>query len=209
MKNKKKSFYFEDYVETELIQKNKSFFTTKVSLSRVTFIYFIFLSLILIFSLKIIYLSLTTEKNFEIYNTEQKNFLKERRDIIDSNGSVLATNVDLYNVGIRPKLLKDIEKKNLLIKLNLIFPDLDYSKIKNNLYKNDFFWIGKRLTPKIKEKYWLMGNKAFVFEQKHSRIYPQKHLFSHILGQTDDVNIGISGVEKFFEEDLKKLGYAK
>ena len=35
-----------------------------------------------------------------------------------------------------------------------------------------------------------------------SRIYPQKNLFSHILGQTDDANGSISGVEKFFDEGL-------
>ena len=55
----------------------------------------------------------------------------------------------------------------------------------------------KRLTPKEKDQFWLMGNKAFVFDPKPSRIYPQQNLFSHILGQTDDTNIGISGVEKF------------
>ena len=47
-----------------------------------------------------------------------------------------------------------------------------------------------------------MGNKAFVFDPKPSRIYPQKNLFSHVLGQTDDINEGISGIEKFFEKDL-------
>ena len=47
-----------------------------------------------------------------------------------------------------------------------------------------------------------MGNKAFVFDPKPSRIYPQQNLFSHILGQTDDANKGISGIEKFFDEEL-------
>ena len=47
-----------------------------------------------------------------------------------------------------------------------------------------------------------MGNKAFVFEPKPSRIYPQKNLFSHVLGQTDDTNAGISGLEKFFDVEL-------
>ena len=65
-----------------------------------------------------------------------------------------------------------------------------------------FFWRGKRLTPKEKDKFWLIGNKAFVFEPKPSRIYPQRNLFSHILGQTDNINAGISGIEKFFDKDL-------
>jgi len=200
MANKKKSFYFEDYTESELTDNSKSKIV-KVLLSRVTFLSFIFLSLILIFSVKIIYLSLSPEKNFYISDTK-KNFIKKRRDIIDRNGSILATNVILYDVGVRPKLLKDKEKKNLLIKLGLLFPQLDLNRIRNKLNKGDFFSIGKRLTPKEKDQFWLMGNKAFVFDPKPSRIYPQKNLFSHVLGQTDDINEGISGIEKFFNEVL-------
>ena len=200
MKNKKKSFYFEDYNEYELTDNNKSKIV-KVLLNRVTFLSFIFFSLILIFSIKVIYLSLSSEKSF-YSNNIKKNFIKKRRDIVDRNGSVLATNVILYDVGVRPKLLKEKEKKNLLIKLGLLFPELDLNKIRHKLNKEDFFSIGKRLTPKEKDQFWLMGNKAFVFDPKPSRIYPQQSLFSHILGQTDDVNEGISGIEKFSDEDL-------
>jgi len=200
MTNKKKSFYFEDYVETEFTDSSK-FNIVKVSLNRVTFLSFIFFSLILIFSIKIIYLSLSTEKNFYVTNMKE-NFSENRRDIVDRYGSVLATNVTLYDVGVRPKLLKDKDKKNLLIKLGILFPELNLEKIRSKLNKKDFFWIGKRLTPKTKDQFWLMGNKAFVFDPKPSRIYPQKNLFSHVLGQTDDINKGISGVEKFFENNL-------
>ena len=51
-------------------------------------------------------------------------------------------------------------------------------------------------------KLWLLGNKAISFEKKQFRIYPQKNLFSHILGQTDDSSTGISGIEKFYDKDL-------
>tara|TARA_B100001063_G_C16700890_1_gene522481 strand:- start:98 stop:1291 length:1194 start_codon:yes stop_codon:yes gene_type:complete len=35
-------------------------------------------------------------------------------------------------------------------------------------------------------------------------VYPQKNLFSHIIGQIDDSNNGISGLEKSLDEKLKK-----
>ena len=200
MKYKKKSFYFKDYTETELHEDSNSN-SIKISLNRVTFLSFIFFSLILIFSIKIIYLSLSPEKNF-YSNNIKKDFLKKRRDIVDRNGSVLATNVNLYDVGVRPKLLNNKERKNLLIKLGLLLPEINLKKIKHRLNNEEFFWLEKRLTPREKDQLWLIGNKAFVFESRSSRIYPQKNLFSHILGQTDDVNSGISGVEKFFDQDL-------
>ena len=198
---KKKSFYFEDYTESDLINNNNNFNTVKISLNRVTFLSFIFFSLILIFSIKIIYLSLSPEKVFH-NNNIRENFVKKRRNIVDRNDSVLTTNIILYDVGVRPKLLQEKEKKNLLIKLGVLFPELDLNKIKRKLNKEDFFSIGKRLTPNEKDQFWLMGNKAFVFDPKPSRIYPQKSLFSHILGQTDDANEGISGIEKFYDEEL-------
>ena len=141
MENKKKSFYFEDYTESELTDNNK-FNPVKISLNRVTFLSFVFFSLLLIFSIKIIYLSLSSEKSF-YSNNVKKEFVKKRRDIVDRHGSVLATNVILYDVGVRPKLLKEKEKKNLLIKLGLLFPELDLNKIRSKLNKKDFFSIGK------------------------------------------------------------------
>ena len=35
-------------------------------------------------------------------------------------------------------------------------------------------------------------------------IHPQKNLFSHIIGQIDNDNNGISGLEKSLDEKLKK-----
>ena len=203
MKNKKKSFYFEDYTESE-IYNIKNVGNVKVSHNRTTFLFFIFLSLVLIFSIKIIYLSLSSER-FTIIKGNKSNLLVGRRNIVDRNGAVLATNVDLYDVGIRPMLLNIKQKKTLLIKLKILLPELDLNKIKYKLNNNNFFWLGKRLTPKEKDQLWLIGNKAFIFEPKPSRIYPQKNLFSHVLGQTDDINEGISGVEKFFDKDLRDV----
>ena len=127
---KKKSIYFEDYTEYDFTENNNNSNIVKISLNRVTFLYFIFFSLILIFCVKIIYLSLSQENNFYSIN-KVKEFEKSRRDIVDRHGTVLATNVILYEVGVRPKLLKKNEKKNLIIKLGLLFPELDLEKIEN------------------------------------------------------------------------------
>ena len=51
----------------------------------------------------------------------------------------------------------------------------------------------------------LLGDKSIKSEEKLTRIYPQKNLFSHIIGQIDDDNKGISGLEKSLNEKLKKI----
>ena len=200
MKEKtKKSFFFEDYTESEILFSNKKS-NIRVLRNRINFLFFIFISLAFIFCIKIFHLSLYPAKDFS--EKSNKNFISARSDITDRNGIILARNVDIFSAGIRPNLVND--KKKLLLNLKIIFPDIDVKEIKKKLDKNKFFYIKKRLKEDEKTKLWLMGNKAIIFEKKHYRIYPQKNLFSHIIGQIDDDNIGISGVEKFFDKYLKK-----
>ena len=49
-----------------------------------------------------------------------------------------------------------------------------------------------------------LGDKSIIAEKKIIRIYPQKNLFSHIIGQIDSDNNGISGLEKSQNEILKE-----
>ena len=116
MKKKKKSFYFEDYTEENILDQNTYLNIVKVSFSRITFLSFIFLSLLIVCSIKIVYLSLSNEKISYSKNINQK-ILTNRRNIVDRNGTILATNVDLYDLGIRPQLLKSSEKKKLTNKI--------------------------------------------------------------------------------------------
>ena len=64
-----KSFYFEDYLETN--QKNQRVKTSNISQDRVYLLFFLFFSLITIFSIKIIFVSL---KNIETYNQKDNSF---------------------------------------------------------------------------------------------------------------------------------------
>ena len=115
---KRKSFFFEDYTESQIIIKNKNSNLVKVSLNRITFLFFIFLSLILIFGTKIIYLSLSPEKNF-FSESVSKNFLKNRGDIVDRNGIIIARNIDVYSAGVRPQLVNN--KKKIFNKFKTYF----------------------------------------------------------------------------------------
>ena len=49
----------------------------------------------------------------------------------------------------------------------------------------------------------LLGDKSIITEEKISRIYPQRELYSHIIGQIDNDNKGISGLEKSFDYELR------
>ena len=168
----------------------------KIDLNRVAFIFIVIFIIIILYSTRIIYLS---SKTFEkrIYISNQIN----RADITDRNGNYVSKSVLTTNVGIDPKLVKDKEK--LLIKLQYTFPKQNISEIKKKLYGKKFFYIQKQVTPERFEKIKLLGEKSIRLEPKITRIYPDKNLFSHLLGQIDNDNNGISGIEKTFDNKLK------
>ena len=86
----------------------------------------------------------------------------------------------------------------------MLFPELDIENFNNKFNKGNFFYIKKKLTPDQFDKIRLLGEKSIITEQKITRIYPHENLFSHVIGQIDDDNNGISGIEKSLDEDLKK-----
>ena len=193
------SFYFEDYIETN--KKNNYSQKKYFSHDRVYLLFFLFFSLILIFSIRIIHVSLNKIELFNQGITPQK-FTLNRRDIVDRNGILISRNVKSYHVAVKPNLI--VNKDNFLIKIRLNFPELPINKIKKKLNTGKYFYLKKRVSQIDKEKFWSMGEKGIIFEPFQSRIYTHSNLFSHIIGQVDYDNYGISGIEKYFDKELKK-----
>ena len=196
--NKKKQnlFIFENSNHFNY-EKNKS--NLNISFNRIAFIFFVFSTLAFIFSFKAIYLGSLDNNIYDkkIINSDN------RSTIIDREGVIIAKSVITKNVGINPKLV--IDKKRLLINLQLIFPNKNYEKIKKKINGEKFFYFQKKISQEKYDELILLGDKSIITEQKISRIYPHKNLFSHIIGQIDNDNNGISGIEKSFDYELKTL----
>ena len=182
------SFYFEDFLETN--KKNKNIQKNNFFHDRIYLLFFLFFSLILIFSIRIINISLNKIEVFHQNNISKK-FSLLRRDIVDRNGVLISRNVKSFHAAINPSLIKDKDK--FLIKLRLNFPSLEIKKIKEKIFKGKYFYLKKRITQIEKEKLWSLGEKAIIFEPFQSRIYTHANLFSHIIGQVDYDNVGVSG----------------
>ncbi len=181
----------DEYNSQFSFDENKS--NLKISFERVAFIFFVFFIIAVIFSSKVILLSL--ENNPEIKKISKKeNF---RSSIIDKEGNILAKTVPVINVGVNPNLV--IDKEKLLISLKLIFPKKNFKK---QIYGKKFFYVQKKISQEKLEKILLLGDKSFIQEDNIARIYPNGKLFSHILGQIDDSNYGVSGLEKTFDYEL-------
>ena len=190
--NKIKDKIVQDQYNSEFsYSENKS--NLIISFERIAFIFFLFFIIAIIFSLKVIFLSLEN-KVVTSKVSKKENF---RSSIVDKKGNILAKTVTVVNIGINPNLV--IDKEKLLITLKLLFPKKNF---KEKMYGNKFFYVKKKISQEKLEKILLLGDKSFIQEEKIARIYPNGELFSHILGQIDDNNNGISGLEKTFDYEL-------
>ncbi len=194
MNNSKKRFYISKNNDDFKFSEKKKI----VSFNRIAFLFFFVLLIFLLYSTKIAYLGSSSPKQSYQMINKIKNY---RADIIDIDGDFIGKSVITYNVGVKPNLIKD--KKKFLLKLRYSFPELDFKKIENNINKKKFFYLKKKLSPQKSEEIKLLGEKSLILESKITRIYPDNNLFSHTVGQIDDENFGVSGIEKSFDNYLK------
>ncbi len=199
MNKENSKIILEDEQKRFIYQKSRS--NLNILFNRIAFIFFIFLIISLIYSIHLIHLGSrkTNDDNKNKIDKSLNNLY--RADIVDRNGNYLVKTVSSIDIGISTK--KIIDKKKLIFNLKYIFPNKDFSKIETSLNSKNFFYVEKKVSDENYEKLMQLGDKSIQPEEKLTRIYPEKNLFSHIIGQIDDNNNGISGLEKSLDNDLK------
>ena len=201
MEENKSRIVLEDYKNDFIYEKNKS--NLNINFNRIAFIFFIFFLISSIYIIHLIHLG--SRKNSNLEKNLSNIFGKElyRADIVDRNGRYLAKSVSSIDIGINP--VEIIDQKKLLVNLKLIFPNKNFNEIEKLIKKNKFFWLEKKISEDNYDRIMKLGDKSIKPEEKITRLYPQKNLFSHIIGQIDDGNIGISGLEKSLDKKLKEI----
>ena len=200
MEKSNSKIVIEDYKDSFVYKKNET--NLNIQFNRVAFIFFVFFIIYLIYTIHLIHLGSRKSKIDIVDNISAVGDKLYRADIIDVNGNYLAKTVKSIDVGIKTSDV--IDKKKLLLSLNIIFPNKDFRKIKKKFDTKKFFWLEKKISEENYEKIMKLGDKSIIPEERVLRVYPQKNLFSHIIGQIDDDNVGISGLEKSFDEILRK-----
>ena len=124
-----------------------------------------------------------------------------RANITDRNGVVVATNLPTVNLITHPH--KITNPKAIALKLAEVFPETSYEDFLNLLTrKSKFAFLKRNLTPSQQAKVNALGFPELEFEPSEIRVYPQKELLSHVLGNTDIDSVGIAGLEKSMNNRL-------
>ncbi len=135
-----------------------------------------------------------------------------RGDILDSNGTTLATTKKIYNLILEPKniLEKDENKEATVAALKKFFgfTDGEIAELLEN--ENSYYEIAKKnleydqVKPfkdflETEEGYKVTG---VLFEEKYERVYPNNELACHLIGYTIGTNDGQGGIEGAYDEYL-------
>jgi cell division protein FtsI (penicillin-binding protein 3) len=196
--NSQKSFYFQNFINDE--NTNNSSNSYSLFNSRANIVFKIFFFAFLVILLKLLYLGInkSNEISFEDLITDKD--YNQRRDIIDRSRLLIAKNIDVYDLVL--KVDKTNNLPQLLVKLKSQFPKLNIIEIQKESIEKKRLVIKKKLDFVEYKKAIMMGEPAVELSKRQVRIYPQRSLFSHILGQTDDDNKGISGIENQFNNQI-------
>ncbi len=125
-----------------------------------------------------------------------------RRDIVDRNGVLLATDLPTASLYADPKRVLD--PVETATRLAQVLPGVSREALLAKLAsRRRFVWIKRNLTPRQQDAVNRLGLPGVAFQRAEERVYPQGRLFSHVVGFTDIDGRGLAGVEKAFDDVLR------
>jgi len=176
----------------------------EISKFRIYFIFFMFIGLFSILSGRLFFLTIVP--NLFSNSGGQLHSIPfdavTRRDIVDRNGELLATNIATASVYANPRLISN--PVETVQKLKNFFPLLAFKKLLIKLKsKKSFVWIKRFITPIEHQQINDIGIPGLYFEIGERRAYPYTSLFSHVLGSVGLDGYGLSGIERGFDNELR------
>ena len=145
-----------------------------------------------------------------ISSTQILQTLTKRADILDRNGSILATNLITNALYAKPNLM--INKQTAAKELVKIFPDLKLLNLINQFEgTKKFIWIKRKISPEQMQAVHELGEPGLKFGPREMRLYPNGRLAAHVLGGVrygrQSVHsaelVGSAGVELQFDKFLQ------
>ncbi|MBZ9846750.1 penicillin-binding protein 2 [Mesorhizobium sp. CA14] len=157
---------------------------------------------------RLVYLGM---QNPDLSGGPENRVTASRPDIVDRNGEVLATDIKTASLFAEPRRIVDADEA--IEKLSTVLPEIDYEQTYRKLKSGaGFVWLQRQLTPKQQADILALGVPGLGFRTEKRRFYPSGETSSYIVGLTNIDNQGISGMEKYIDEqglsDLQASGLA-
>ena len=132
-----------------------------------------------------------------------------RADIVDRNGTLLATNLDSPAVYVNSKaMLKSGESPDEATQqITKALPNLSPAEIRGKLASGrSFAYLKRSLTPRQEDTINNLGIPGIEFSPAERRIYPLGDLAAHTVGYCNIDNVGEAGIERSLNGKIKGNG---
>ncbi|MDY8110754.1 penicillin-binding protein 2 [Fulvimarina sp. 2208YS6-2-32] len=125
--------------------------------------------------------------------------MASRPDLVDRNGSVLATDIRVASLFAEPRKIVDANEASEL--LLSVLPDLDPKWLYNSLSSEaGFLWLRRELTPSQQQAILDLGVPGIGFRTEKRRFYPGGTTAGFVTGHVNVDNQGIAGMEKYIDD---------
>ncbi len=122
-----------------------------------------------------------------------------RPDLVDRNGRLLASDVEMPSLYADP--LAIVDRDETVEKLRTVFPDLDDRALRETLADRSrrFEWVRRGLSPGVAQRVHNLGLPGLAFRQELRRAYPAGRLAGHVLGGVNVDNRAVAGIEQHLD----------
>ncbi len=179
--------------------------STELKKNRLVFLYFCIVAAFSIIIIRMFFLVITGDKS-KIKFAYNSHKIVTRGDIFDRNNILVATDLKTKSLYVSSILVKNPEA--IALGLSKIFPDASYKEILNKIKlgkkRRDWILIRRNLTPAQVKQVVNLKTAGLIFEEDSVRVYPQRSIFSHLVGYTDLDRNGLSGIEMQYNKQLLK-----
>ncbi len=130
---------------------------------------------------------------------EEDHYRMPRPDIVDRNGYLLATDIQIASLYANPRKIIDVEEAVEL--LTAVAPKLDSKVLYKKLTRDRaFVWLKREVSPALQLAIHNQGIPGVGFRNETVRVYPMGRLAAHALGYVDVDSHGLSGIEKYLDD---------
>ena len=136
--------------------------------------------------------------------TTELGILGQRASITDRNGQPLAISMPTVSVFADPRQI--IDPADAAHKLKEVLPRLDVERAIKRLSAADkqFVYLERQITPREELAINNLGLPGIDFQATQQRRYPMGRTAAQVLGGVDIDEVGVAGVERFFDKRLRE-----
>lgn len=205
---------------------------TQAMKKKLLVVFLLVMLLLIVLIVRLFYIRYTKGEEYEKRVLNQQGYESQtipyqRGDILDSQGTILATSVDVYNVILDCKLINEDEKyvEPTVKALVQCFPDVTEEEVKAALTEkadSRYFVLRKKLPYEEIQQFEQLQNEVYTegkkkgdkvnpnvqgvwFEKEYVREYPYNALACKVLGFTTSGNVGIGGLEDYYNDTLNGI----